>query len=444
MLALAALLLSSTDAHAWSQHYLLMDRALDHASVDWADQTVLVEPLEDLLADAPLAMATAVAQHQAWLQEEGSERFLPQELPTPRPTRADFLAATRLNPGVHFPLVLRVPPGQSSAGFSARPEVASSYLHALPGQAADVRVVHAGQLVSAREVLRTYVDEPDWGFDHELWGYEQYGYGTQPYGKAQGESSKAPFHMQFDHENFLTKAFTDLEEGMVPERIDLFLRLSRAAFDSGHPYWGLRFAAWASHYAQDLCQPYHAKAIPGVGFGWYLGYVLSPHKDQISTERTQLEANRHFIYEDFVAVTLQRSYTESNATSNATPNATPNAAPDLTATALAATLSQGPATLPKVSGVDSLVATITKESAHHGRKLEHTLVDAFPVRDMQDPGYDVETAKDYDITALIAGLTPTQAQQVLQGTGVDFEETGEATRTVLAMAHVAAALGGGE
>lgn len=424
MLALLALL---PQAHAWGHHYMMTDRALSSADLAWMDTPVEVQPLETLLAEAGGPIAQAIDAHYAWLQQRGSERYRRQSLPEAGATRADFWTATRLNPSTALPLVVRVLPGEAAPryGFSVQPRAASPYLSEKGGLLARVEVVQAGQQVPARAVFSTFVDEPDWGLDHELWGFEAYGYGEQPYGKPTGESSKAPFHMQFDHENVLTVAFSDAEEGMVTERVDLFLRLSKAAFEAGHDYWGLRFAAWATHYAQDLTQPYHSRAIPGVGFGWYLAYVVSSDKEGVSSRITQIEANRHFVYEDFVATALQRGYLGEDATANA----------------LNGYLAGQGEFLTGIDGAQDLVDELTLVAARHARTIDEALVASFPAELMDNADYDVETAPDYDISRLLAAVPADAGATLLAETGQDFSRAGLATRTVLNMVGARTALG---
>lgn len=442
---LLATLLSTAPAHAWGHHYLVTDRALQHPGMAWADAEVEVESIDAFLAAEGAAVARAIDDHYAWLQMRGSERFRRQILDPDGPDRVAFLRAARLNPTAHLPLVVRLLPGGDGPGFAVAPEAASPYLHEIEPLLARVQVVQEGQRLSARSVLVTYADEPDWGFDHELWGYTEYGYGEQPFGKPQGESSKAAFHMQFDHENFLTRAVTDLDECMVPDRVDLFVRLSRAAFETGHDYWGLRFAAWAMHYAQDLAQPYHSRAVPSARFGWYLKYLFSGDKETIETETTQLSSNRHFVYEDLVAYGLQQSYLTVDSPTGVAGAA--GAAEAALYAQLAGFLSAEPLALQHKgdslgAGTSALglVAALTAPAAKHAWTIDHTLVESFPARLMQDPTYDVETAPDYGIAQVLPQVSAEARASLLEETGMDFAQAGAATRTVLLMVGAETAL----
>jgi len=161
-----------------------------------------------------------------------------------------------------------------------------------------------GKKVTIRSILITFVDEPDWGMDNELWGFKEYGYG-----KPRGTSSQAPFHVQYLHEKLMVKTFAaEILEGMVLDRIELFYALTKLAYKTGHKYWAYRFTAWSTHYLQDLCQPYHSNAVPSANFWYYTKLIFSFNIKKIKKETTQLVANRHFLYEDFVAHCLEKSY----------------------------------------------------------------------------------------------------------------------------------------
>lgn len=417
LLALALALVPA--AHAWGHHYLVTDRAMEIEEVAWATEEVVVEPLEAFLTDQAAALSALFDGYYQDLAAAGESRFLPQTFPAEAPTREAFLRAARLNPEAGFPLVLRVVPGGERHGFPVGPQAASPYLTAKPPLIVDVEVTVAGTKVPGVNVYSTFSDEPDWGFDHELWPHAEYGYGEQPYGRPTGESSKAPFHMQFDHEPFLVRKFaSQFTEGMATERVDLFLRLSRLAFDSGHTYWGYRFAAWANHYVQDLCMPYHSRSVPSGNTAFYLKYLVSADKAGIEARTTQVSANRHFIYEDYVAFGLQQSYTSDEALYDG----------------LAASLHVAPLTF-QATTPEALVAVITEAAAEHAFAVDAALVDIFGPDTMDDPTYDLETDPDYRIDTALSTVDAERAALLLQQTGQDFAQTGRATRTLITLAR---------
>jgi hypothetical protein len=415
---LAALLLTSPAAHAWGHHYLIADQSLRHPSTAYTETEVVVETLTAFLADAAGPVAAAFDAHYDTLEGWGSDRFTRQTFPVDDPSVANFLTAARLNPQSRFPLVVRNLPGGEVIGRPVSPEFASRFLREDDLLHVAIEAQRAGDTLPARRVVSTFLDEPDWGFDHSLWPYAEYGYGAQPYGNPEGESSKAPFHMQFDHENFLVKKFASkLTQGMVRDRVDLFMRLSTVAFDAGHPYWGYRFAAWAIHYVEDLTQPYHSRAVPSAGAPYYIRYVLSPRKAHIEEVTVRLASNRHFVYEDFVAYGLQQSYLEDDPLYDG----------------LAAYLSAGEATFAGVADLDGLIAACTAPAAAHAKKIDKALVRAFGPKLTKDVDYEVETAPDYSISSVLPGVDPKRAEKLIEETGFDFGQAGLATRTVLAM-----------
>ena len=416
LLGLAA---APSPALAWAEHDLVTDRALENPGVSYAQEQVQVEPLDTFLAAAPAEVAKTFEGYYAWLASTGSDQFKAQTFDASNPTTASFLTAARLNPVTWYPLVRGVLPGQQPVWPVVPIAQVSPYMR----DRAPFSVVYedaTGQVMTAREVLTTFADEPDWQMDHVLWGHAEYGYGEQPYGKPEGESSKAPFHMQFLHEGFFVKSFASfLLRGMTEDRVELMLRLSRTAFETGHPYWGYRFAAWGCHYVQDLAQPYHARAVPGKKGPYYIHFALSPNKERIQTETTQLLANKHFLYEDYVAYGLVQSYT----------------APNASATLLSSFLSSGDLVFSDVDSGTALVEQVTRLSSAHAARIDRTIKKAFP-RDMtRDPAYDVETAPDYNIPTAMGRVPERRGEQLLSQTGMDFESTGTATRTFIALAR---------
>ncbi len=414
---LPLLLALTSPAQAWGHHYLVTDRALSRPDAVTAGRSAAVEALEGFLEAEAEGLAGVFDAHYDWLAASGQSRFSRMDFDPAEPTRAAFLRAARLNPEAGFPLVLRRLPGGEDYGFPIEPESVSPYLEEKPPLLTDFEVTEIGDALPAGLIVATFSDEPDWGFDHTLWGYTEYGYGEQPYGKPEGESSKAPFHMQFAHEALLVRKFVPtLMEGMVPDRVDLFTRLARFAFETGHDYWGWRFSAWAIHYVQDLAQPYHAKAVPSATTAFYIRYVLSPRKDVLTERATQLSANRHFLYEDFVAYGLQESYLSD----------------DPRYSTLASYLSRGEPT-DDVPDAQALLDAIMAASAEHAWAIDHTLVKAFGPELTKDYTYDVETNPDYAITTEMAGMDEGRAEELLEETGADFERAGRATRTVLSL-----------
>jgi hypothetical protein len=99
--------------------------------------------------------------------------------------------------------------------------------------------------VSAIQVLALYSGEPDWGMDT--------GISLSPVQSLMG-GSQGYRHLKY--------GLFFLRAGKALERALHFDRLSRAAFDRGDQYWGIRFAARAIHYMEDLLTPFHTKPFP--------------------------------------------------------------------------------------------------------------------------------------------------------------------------------------
>src|ERR1051326_2677400 len=309
VIAFALAALHATAVFAWGDHYLITDRILDNPDMAYTTtEIVKVESLDDFLRAQPAHVARVFDDYYTWLASTGSRRFTPMTFDPATPDTAAFLKAARLNPTAFFPLVDRLIPGDKTPHDKLPLASVSPYLTESDVFIRDFRDV-TGQEVSARAVLRTFVDEPDWGIDQGLWAYAEYGYGEEPYGTPDGESSKAAFHMKFAHESFFVRrAAPEISQGMTQDRMELFSRLAEVAFSTHHPYWGYRFTAWSLHYIQDLAQPYHSRAVPNTGFMSYVRYAFSRRKNAMKTDMATVEGNRHGLYEDFVAYTLQEWY----------------------------------------------------------------------------------------------------------------------------------------
>ena len=397
----------------------MTDRALQTpAEKAVSGQQVEVESLESFLEAEGSGLAGEIAAYYDWLDLHGVPgRHVRRSCDPATPTRAELLAALRLNPATKVPYVLRLLPSEPRADHVLPLKDVSAYLKPHPPLQKDFVAAPPGSMLSVGEILRTYSDEPDWGMDRDLWSHPEYGYGTEPYGKSMGVSSQAAFHMKFVHEPWLVRTFVPkLADGMPLERIDLFTRLARFAFRAGHAYWGWRFGAWALHYVQDLAQPYHTRAFPGAGVGYYLRYILSFHKAAMQARATQLVENRHFLYEDFAAYTLQKSYVE-----DAKPYAD-----------LARCLSSSGPGLP-ADDPSAMASAVMALSAAHAPALSAAVVKAFGPHLTEDPSYDVETAPDYHINEVMRAVPAAEERALLAETCRDFRTAGEATRAMIAL-----------
>ncbi|RKY01443.1 MAG: hypothetical protein DRP55_04270 [Spirochaetes bacterium] len=132
--------------------------------------------------------------------------------------------------------------GQSPVAFSSDPmydetEYYSNYINYHPPK---------NGKVAAIEILSLYSAEPDWGMDRNL-----------KLSLLQGlmGGSQGYRHMRY-------VLFLFLRAGSVSRQVSYFTKLSKIAFKRDDKYWGLRFAARAIHYLEDLLTPVHSKPFP--------------------------------------------------------------------------------------------------------------------------------------------------------------------------------------
>ncbi len=164
----------------------------------------------------------------------------------------------------------------------------------------------AGETATAREVLETASEEPDFGMDVGLFTDNktafgaEYGFGTQPFGNPELDyGTQAPFHMAFFHENFIIKLAAPFSKiSHVEYRIRLYTALASFAFKTGHDYWGYRFAGWALHYIQDMAVPYHARMTPGIGTLRLIWANLF-YSEEKRNGLLNILSNRHLVFEKY-------------------------------------------------------------------------------------------------------------------------------------------------
>jgi hypothetical protein len=432
-------LADSRDANAWSQHYLITDAVLEHPAItsdpnlaplkrDRLQQSVKVESLDQFLEATQPQVSKLFQDYYVWLRARGSKRFKVMTFPaTPTDGKANtaaFLRAARLNPSVKFPLGSRIFPGKKPTFKEVPAESLTPALASIPTfphtdwvqRFEDV----TGKTVSGHAILSTFSDEPDWGMDRGLFSIPEYGYGKIPYGKETGISSQAPFHMIFRNENFITKfAVPEILDGMGGERIELFKRLASLAFQSGHPYWGYRFSAWALHYIQDFSQPYHTRAVPHGG--WIYTFKLAAagekKREKIKKDSLALVKNRHFIYEDVTAFAIQQSFLEPKESYKRIREALKVGLPAFTES--------------RTMDSDTLVGKVSHFSAQHAPVIDEQVVELFDARMTQDPAYDLELDQTFSIRTLIQKIDEPKAKRLLDEIIQDHEIAGTASRSLL-------------
>jgi len=317
----AAALLAWPTAFAWTDHALATRQAL--SALPAAADAVAAESLQAFVHADAAPLEQVLAAEEAWARSH-----VPQYPPRPEAFAFKaaqsgdvvprFLAALRFNPNTPLPLFVQVMPGARAAGASL-PWTEVTLLRAettMPQlQFASVR---EGEKVPVLDVVASASDEPDHGFDINLWDDNgtawgrAYGFGRQPFGNPRAENAtQAPFHMGFFHEAGIVYRLAGFLKRTYPEyRIHLYRSLAVEAFRSGHPYWGWRFTGWALHHVQDLTQPYHSQALPGVSVASMLWTnaldLIGLHGAK--NDAVQLVTNRHFALENFQFHALKSDY----------------------------------------------------------------------------------------------------------------------------------------
>ncbi len=427
VLALAA----PAASFAWSNHALLAAIAL--ADEGWGTSMVKVEPLDDFLSSAKAEIATALAAAEAKAKSDYKDyKPLPAALAfnpaaEGEALRASFVGAIRVNPTMPFLDFLQVPVNESSE----RPELASnaSIFKELKVPNSPLRALETGEEVEALKVVETAAEEPDYGMDIGL--YEDnntdygktYGFGVQPFGNpALFYGSQAPFHMSFDNEDGIIHALAKFTtESNVGYRIDLYSTLSRAAFASGHKYWGWRFAGWALHYVQDITMPYHATVIPSkdtLGLIMLNGFGSKADKDAAVI----LLSNRHTILEDYQGEAFLAW------------------AGDHRASQLYAALKPGAVSYPVAPehpGKAWALAILGKASRARGIETDKAIVAAFPANYVSDPSFDfgkwqADTGNAYDPHAELLAVDSKKAQAFEAVLAKSLAATGAGARGFMA------------
>ncbi|MCE4556090.1 hypothetical protein [Pelomonas cellulosilytica] len=317
VLALIASLLPAL-AQAWGNHSPMCYRAFEHMPEVADAPPVTAEPLADfLLAEEP-AIARLLDAQEDWAREHlkghaprpDALRLVPDARRSDAERRAAFLRALRLSPDARLTLYVQIDAREPD---TVRAPLAASQVSAVAnGKGATQRFValQPGEAVAPLAVLASGCDEPDYGHDVNLFDdnpgspqHPSYGFGKQPFGNAAiAVGSQAPFHMGFFHQgrlfNTLARSFT---RTFAELRVQQYGGLAVLAWQTGHAYWGWRFAGMALHHVEDLTQPYHASAAPSATLGHMIWANL---KAQLGAPADRqglvvLQGNRHFVLENF-------------------------------------------------------------------------------------------------------------------------------------------------
>jgi hypothetical protein len=248
----ALLAILPLSANAWTNHAYLTFPAL--GGQPEYRQAVSVEPLDSFLAKEKDKIGEVLKAEEAWAlanikaypPRPSSLDFLKTKEPD---FRLRFLKALRLNPDMKLLLYIMVLPGSPPPAKKPLPWSALSVL-AHDFQNKIYVPLDPGEKISALDVLSSASDEPDNGLDIGVWEDndtpfgKEYGYGKQPFGNPKLSSgTQSPFHMGFYHESSIVyKAASYVQRTFPEQRAHLYHSLAKLAFQTGHPYWGYRFA----------------------------------------------------------------------------------------------------------------------------------------------------------------------------------------------------------
>ena len=330
MILAAALAGAAGPAAAWSDHTLAAWPALEMMPEIKAAPAIKVEILDAFLTAEARGLEPLLQREEAWdrahvpLYPPRPDALAFRAGGTPAELRQRFVAALRINPEMKLNLFIQARPGENVSGKTTLPWTEVTTLRRANTARASVFLqLRAGESVTPLDVVASATSEPDYGMDIGLWenngtAYGKvYGFGKQPFGNPALEfASQAPFHMGFFHEAAIVYKAAGFLRRTYPEyRIHLWQSLAAYALQTGHPYWGWRFAGWALHYIEDLTQPYHTTVLPGVGvtrllwintvdlLGWH-----GPKKQAIT-----LVSNRHLALENYQYHRMRNAYLRGDA-----------------------------------------------------------------------------------------------------------------------------------
>jgi hypothetical protein len=311
---------SSTHVFGWFNHTHGTYLALEELDFIKNAKPVKVEKLEAFLKKEREGLKKLLDEQEVFLRENSvyypnRPEALVFNPPDNFSLKEHFLKALRFNPQTKLAYYIQELPGTKVAEKDKFPLMDVSVFK-------DDKWISLYVLSSLKEnqevkpiaVLATASDEPDYGHDIGLYEDSEtehgklYNFGVQPFGDPKLEySSQAPFHMGFFHEAPIIYAAADFLKQTHPEyRIYQCYTLAKFAFETGHPYWGYRFAGWALHYLQDLTQPYHARVLPNYGVTRMISINLFAMlgMDGSKNEAIQRASDRHAAIEHYQYISL--------------------------------------------------------------------------------------------------------------------------------------------
>jgi len=379
--------MATQSAWSWNAHSLLTRAAL--SGEPGMQATVQAEELVDFLMAERADLARVLADIEARARDEfAAYAERPAELAFDPATTGDalresFLRAIRVNPRVPLGLFRQPARAESPSGRPTLEPGQYSLIGAVLA-GAPMEALLPGETVSALDVIATASDEPDYGLDVGLYADNDgplgkaYGFGEQPFGNpALSYGSQAPFHMAFPNEDpIIALAAPFSAKSQAGYRDIQYSTLARFAFESGHPYWGWRFAGWALHYSEDLGQPYHASMIPGQSTLETLA-LNAFGSDADMDGALILLSNRHLVMETYACDALKDEENRSRWSFEA---------------ALAGTEGQQKAA--PAYRIGWLYDVVAAGASADGRKLDDLVARSFPAKYVDDPTFDFGLAQE--------------------------------------------------
>jgi hypothetical protein len=311
---------------AWEDHAKLTSIVLDQWSKNnkpisvYLEQSVKPETLSAFLEATKTTLPSRLLEIESWAHEnEQGYQSIPENI-LYQPLRADcgsdiescFRKSLRINLDVPLPPVIfdSLNRYSHSLGFVdvANPRLILPAYIPVTFNIRDFKLIPANAKIRIADIIATASMQPDFGFDTFL--YENngtsfgkiYGFGTQPMGNpAFPFQSQVLFHMSAYHEDARIVALIPrLKENYPEYRSFLYLKLSRFAAETNHPYWSAVFLGWGLHYLQDMTQPYHTSIAYGLDPNVILNALAEMAKNNYVpySELGTIQANRHVVLEN--------------------------------------------------------------------------------------------------------------------------------------------------
>lgn len=431
------LLFISTIANAWESHFLITYAALKNMPIISSQPQVRAESLSNFIAAEKNGLAQLLEENEQWAETHViNYPPLPKTLvfkykgQSAEELKTQFLESIRVNPTLSYPLYIQSLQKTSCKKneLLAHTEIMLPILTSQPSIRITgcIKKIVPGERVSALSIITTAADEPDYGLDVNLWENNNtwfgkiYQLGEQPFGNPiLSYGSQAPFHMGFYHEPWLLYKMAGFLEKCYPEyRIHLFSNLSKYAFKTGHPYWGYRFLGWTLHYIQDLTQPYHAKATPGINLPQALAInfidIIGFHS--FKQEALQLLSNRHFSLENYTS-NLLRAEILSEKNPSILLDSLADSGQDL---AYAAYDDNYPRTI------------IAKESSTEAGPLDTIIRETFPHKYVEENSYIFYTTEpDINLLSIVEKLPSEKTMELNQHLGKILKNARAHTRNMV-------------